>query len=417
MSDQNVKAARLSIFSNITLIALKLVVGMAMQSVSVISEAVHSGIDLIAAIIAYFSVRESGKPADSEHRFGHGKIENVSATIEALLIFAAGIYIIIEALNKLRGGHFEIESLGIGAGVMAISAIVNWFVSSHLLKVAKSTDSVALEADALHLRIDANDLHLHRIADVQDLGWMVDTLPRHVGHVKQAIDAAEVNEGAVVGDVLHHAIDHLALFELGDDLGALLCARLFKDGAAGNDNIAAPAIHLQDLEGLRHVHERRHILDGPDVDLAAGQEGHGSVEIDGEAALDAIENDAFDLFARVELLLKLRPAILAASFFAAKNGLSSRILDPLDINLDLVANMEGRRLHRGTEFFERDAAFRFEAHINNGEIFFDGDDLALDDCAFAWRRSAHRLVEKSSKVVGGRIVLPGLGLYCLRCDH
>jgi cation diffusion facilitator family transporter len=154
MTSQKIRAARLSIISNTLLIAMKLVVGIVMSSVSVISEAVHSGIDLIAAIIAYFSVREASKPADREHRFGHGKIENVSATIEALLIFAAGIYIIVEALNKLRGGHFEIESLGIGAGVMAISAIVNWIISSRLLKVAMKTDSVALEADAMHLRTD-----------------------------------------------------------------------------------------------------------------------------------------------------------------------------------------------------------------------------------------------------------------------
>jgi cation diffusion facilitator family transporter len=154
MVDRKVKAARLSIISNIVLIVMKLVVGIMMRSVSVISEAVHSGIDLLASIIAYFSVREAGKPADHDHRFGHGKIENVSGTIEAVLIFAAGMYIIIEALKKLSAGHFEIESLGIGAGVMAVSAIVNWVVSARLLKVAKDTDSVALEADALHLRTD-----------------------------------------------------------------------------------------------------------------------------------------------------------------------------------------------------------------------------------------------------------------------
>jgi len=154
MTSQKTNAARLSILSNISLIVMKLVVGIIMQSVSVISEAVHSGIDLVAAIIAYFSVKEAGKPADHDHRFGHGKIENVSGTIEAVLIFGAGIYIIVEALKKLNTGHFEIESLGIGAAVMAISAIVNWIVSERLLKVAKDTDSVALEADALHLRTD-----------------------------------------------------------------------------------------------------------------------------------------------------------------------------------------------------------------------------------------------------------------------
>jgi len=148
------KAATLSIVSNTILIILKLIIGIMMQSVSVISEAVHSGIDLIAAIIAWFSVRESGKPADDKHRFGHGKIENVAGTIEAVLIFGAAFYIIWEAVHKLRSGTVEIESLGWGAAVMAVSAIANYFVSRQLLNVAIKTDSVALEADAMHLRTD-----------------------------------------------------------------------------------------------------------------------------------------------------------------------------------------------------------------------------------------------------------------------
>ncbi|GFE56226.1 cation diffusion facilitator family transporter [Geobacter sp. AOG1] len=148
------RAATLSIASNTILIALKLAVGIMMQSVSVISEAVHSGLDLIAAIIAWFSIRESGKPADDEHRFGHGKIENVAGTIEAVLIFGAAFYIIWEAAHKLRAGAVEIESLGLGAAVMGVSAMANYLVSRHLLNVAIKTDSVALEADALHLRTD-----------------------------------------------------------------------------------------------------------------------------------------------------------------------------------------------------------------------------------------------------------------------
>lgn len=148
------RAAKLSIVSNSILIILKLIVGIMMQSVSVISEAVHSGLDLVAALIAWFSIRESGKPADDEHHFGHGKIENVAGTIEAVLIFGAAFYIIWEAVHKLRAGKFEIESLGWGAAVMAVSALANYLVSRHLLSVAIKTDSVALEADALHLRTD-----------------------------------------------------------------------------------------------------------------------------------------------------------------------------------------------------------------------------------------------------------------------
>jgi len=148
------RAAKLSIVSNTILVVLKLVVGIMMQSVSVISEAVHSAIDLVAALIAWFSIREAGKPADDEHRFGHGKIENVAGTIEAVLIFGAAFYIIWEAVHKLRTGTVEIESLGMGAAVMAVSALVNYLISRHLLSVAIKTDSVALEADGLHLRTD-----------------------------------------------------------------------------------------------------------------------------------------------------------------------------------------------------------------------------------------------------------------------
>lgn len=147
-------AALLSIVSNTTLIALKLVVGIMMQSVSVISEAIHSGLDLVAAIIALFSVRTSSKPPDDKHRYGHGKIENVAGAIEAVLIFVAAIYIIYEAYKKLQGDHSVIEELGIGAVIMGISAVVNMFVSYYLMKVAKETDSIALEADAMHLRTD-----------------------------------------------------------------------------------------------------------------------------------------------------------------------------------------------------------------------------------------------------------------------
>lgn len=154
MNKEKTKAAQLSIFSNIILIAIKLIVGIMMQSVSVLSEAVHSGIDLVAAIIAWFAVRESGKPADEEHHFGHGKIENVAGTIEAVLIFGAALYIIWEAVHKLMAGTVPIESLGLGAVVMGISALANYLVSRHLLNVAIKTDSVALEADAMHLRTD-----------------------------------------------------------------------------------------------------------------------------------------------------------------------------------------------------------------------------------------------------------------------
>ena len=173
------------------------------------------------------------------------------------------------------------------------------------------------EADALRLGIDADDLHLHRVADIHDLARMGDASPGHVGDMQQAVDAAEIDEGAIVGDVLDHAVDDLALFEPGDDLAALLGAGLFQHRAAGDDDIAAAAIHLQDLEGLRHVHQRADVAHRADVDLAARQESHGAVEIDGEAALDAVEDHALDALARLVFLLEPGPAFLAARLLAA----------------------------------------------------------------------------------------------------
>lgn len=149
-----VKTARLSVISNSLLIIMKLSVGIISGSVSIISEAIHSSMDLIAAVIALFSVRVSDNPPDSRHPYGHGKVENISGVIEALLIFAAAIWIISEAIKKLAGESGELGPIWIGVIVMIISALVNTVVSARLYKVARETNSVALEADALHLKTD-----------------------------------------------------------------------------------------------------------------------------------------------------------------------------------------------------------------------------------------------------------------------
>jgi cation diffusion facilitator family transporter len=149
-----VSIARLSIISNSLLILMKLAAGLISGSVSILSEAIHSLMDLIAAFIAFFSVRVSDNPPDLRHPYGHGKIENISGVIESLLIFVAAVWIIIEAVRKLFGEKIELESIALGSFVMLISAVVNTFVSRRLYKVARATNSVALEADALHLKTD-----------------------------------------------------------------------------------------------------------------------------------------------------------------------------------------------------------------------------------------------------------------------
>ena len=149
--------ARLSVISNSALVLMKFVIGFAIGSVSIISEAIHSSMDLIAAVIAFFSVRKSAEPPDAAHSFGHGKFEDISGLIEALLIFLAAILIIYEASAKLLG-HSSVElrpeMIIFGIAVMGISALANWYVSHRLFVVAKESESIALESDAWHLRTD-----------------------------------------------------------------------------------------------------------------------------------------------------------------------------------------------------------------------------------------------------------------------
>jgi cation diffusion facilitator family transporter len=147
------RAAALSVASNTSLLVLKLVVGLLSGSVSIVSEAIHSGNDLLAAAIAWVSVRKADVEADPGHPYGHGKIEAVSGAVEALLIIAAAIWILVEAVRRIVHGG-AIEHLGAGTAVMGVSVVVNAMVSRHLFRVARREDSLAIEADAHHLSAD-----------------------------------------------------------------------------------------------------------------------------------------------------------------------------------------------------------------------------------------------------------------------
>lgn len=147
------RVAWLSVGSNTLLTAGKLAAGLATGSVSILSEAAHSAMDLLAACIATFSVHVADRPPDRTHPYGHEKVENVSGVIEGLLIFLAALWIIYEAVDKLLVG-VELKHLGHGLIVMAVSAVVNLVVATLLKRSAEMNRSVALEADAAHLYTD-----------------------------------------------------------------------------------------------------------------------------------------------------------------------------------------------------------------------------------------------------------------------
>lgn len=147
------RVATLSVVSNSVLVIAKLAIGISIHSVSVISEAVHSAVDLVASVIALAAVRFAHAPADEHHPYGYGKVENVSGVVEALLIFLGAGWIMFESVHKLLQPE-PLDAPMLGIVVMGVSAVANGIVSGMLFKVAKETDSVALSADAWHLRTD-----------------------------------------------------------------------------------------------------------------------------------------------------------------------------------------------------------------------------------------------------------------------
>jgi len=146
-------AAKLSLIVVTALITLKVVVAVITGSISILAQAADSFLDLFAIIITFFAIGVATKPADKEHPFGHGKVENIAAIVQAVLIFTAGGLIIYSAVRRIILGT-TVELTEAGIGVMLVSLVVSLWLSRHLLKVSKATDSVALEANARNIAAD-----------------------------------------------------------------------------------------------------------------------------------------------------------------------------------------------------------------------------------------------------------------------
>src|SRR5229473_7666886 len=292
-----------------------------------------------------------------------------------------------------------VGDVGDAAGELRIKRILGLDALPRIVK-----QLLHAERDAVGLVVDLDDLDLHGLADGEHFGRVIDPAPGDIGDVQQAVDAAEIDERTVIGDVLDHTVDDLTLFEILHQFLALFGAGLFENRAARHHDVAAAAIHLEDLERLRIVHQRRDVANRADIDLRARQEGHRAVEIDGEAALDLIEDDAVHLLVVVERLLELAPAFLAAGLVARQHGLAERILDAVEKHLDLVADLEIGFAAGPCEFPQRHAAFGFQADVNDGHVLFNRNYLALDDGAFLQVAAGKGLVEHGGKIVAGGII-------------
>jgi cation diffusion facilitator family transporter len=144
-----------SIAASAGLTLAKAIVGLLTGSLAILSEAGHSFIDLAATLLTYFAVRISGKPADAEHQYGHGKVESVTALAETAFLFVLAAAVIFEAAQRLVGGRiYAVEATPAAFAIVAASIVVDFFRARTLSRVAAATSSQALEADALHFRSD-----------------------------------------------------------------------------------------------------------------------------------------------------------------------------------------------------------------------------------------------------------------------
>lgn len=173
MSGEKNRVAFLSVIAAIFITGFKLIIGILTGSLGILSEALHSALDMVAAVITFFSVRMSDKPADKDHNYGHGKVENLSALIETILLIVTCIWIVNEAIQRLISGETGIE-VNIWSYIVVISSIIiDYSRSRALKKVAKKYNSQALEADALHFSTDiwSSTVVLFGLITYQLLDW------------------------------------------------------------------------------------------------------------------------------------------------------------------------------------------------------------------------------------------------------
>ena len=252
------RVALISVFAAVFLTVFKIIVGILTGSLGILSEALHSGLDLVAAIITYFSVRLSDKPADSDHRYGHGKIENLSALIETFLLLITCVWIIYEAVSRLLSGNTHIEVNKWSYIVVISSIIIDYNRSRMLFRVAKKHNSQALEADAIHFSTDiwSSSVVLFGLI-CANLGWYFADAIAALG-VASIVLFVSYQLGKRAIDVLldKAPMDTVAIVE--QTLSNYPEVKQFHDlkvRTAGADTFIKFNIHLEPDLSLRQVHE------------------------------------------------------------------------------------------------------------------------------------------------------------------
>ncbi len=243
------RAAALSLLAALFLTAFKLAVGLYTNSLAILSEALHSGLDLVAAVMTWYAVFLSSRPADSGHPYGHGRAENLSALAETVLLFAVCIYVGWEGMHRLmEGGEPVLPSLW-GVGVMAVSMLVDASRVRALRKAARAAKSQALEADALHF---ATDIFASAVVFVGVLAvWLADWLhaPAHLRHILAQADTVAA------------LIVALVIFKASRDMARSAVGFLMDAGSAETQRAVEEAVRA--LPGVLEVSRLRMRSSGP----------------------------------------------------------------------------------------------------------------------------------------------------------
>ena len=237
------------------------------------------------------------------------------------------------------------------------------------------------ERHALGRRVVLEHDDVHFVVDLEDLGGMADAAPRHVGDVQQAVDAAQIDERAVIGDVLDDAAEHLALGQRLERVLLLLGVLLLEEDLAREHDVAALLVHLDDAHAQLLAAQGVEVAHGAHVDLAAGQEcPHADVY--GKATLDPFDDAAdHDLLVGVRAL-DFVPDLHLLGFFAREDDVAVAVFGLLEQHVDGVAGLHGDLPVFVEELLDRDDAFGLESDIDHHFGVGDLQHCSLDDLAF-----------------------------------
>jgi cation diffusion facilitator family transporter len=290
-AEQEKKSAALySVVSAVGLTVFKIIVGVLTFSLGILAEAAHSGLDLAAALVTYLAVRLSGKPADEDHLYGHGKIENLSALFEALLLLGTCAWIVYEAMHRLFFKPVNIEVTFWAFAVMAASIIVNFFNSRRLYKAARKHRSQALEADALHFKTDiwSSGVVLLGLAFVKVGEWIPP-----LAFLRQADSIAALGVAVIV------------IF-VSIELGRRTIRSLLDTAPIGS--VAEISKAVEALPGVINCHHVRVRISGPQIFIDAHVLLDGSQTLDEAHALtEVIEKTIQKLMPHADVMVHPEP--------------------------------------------------------------------------------------------------------------